>query len=277
MYNLIPSNLLRQIFTPIKRKYVMKHSSSRILRKLFTFVIRPKEIVAVPSYYSQQLSCQILYLSHLFVKFFGERGSGVFVEIGANNGINCSNTWGLAERGWTGYMVEAIPELAQECRDNHSDHKSVSIFESAISDLDDQELKFNVSGTLSTANQELKSEYLNTEWARPSVTNREIVVKTKKLDTFLRENEIMIGFDLLVVDVEGLEGKVFSGFSLHLFLPKMIIIELVDTHPHLKATANSDALLGQQILSAGYEIVYKDVINTVFVRRDVWENAYLLK
>ena len=102
------------------------------------------------------------------------------------------------------------------------------------------------------------------------------MLRTKKLDTFLRENEIMIGFDLLVVDVEGLEGKVFSGFSLDLFLPKMIVIELVDTHPHLKATSNSDAVLGQQILSAGYEIVYKDVINTVFIRRDVWEKAYVL-
>jgi len=255
----------------------MKNTSSRILRKLFRSMNRPKGIIAVPDYYPQQPSCQILYLSHLFAKFFGERDSGVFVEIGANNGINCSNTWGLAERGWTGYMVEAIPELAHECRNNHSGHKLVSIFEHAISDLDDHELKFNVSGTLSTANQELKSEYLNTAWARPSVTNREIVLRTKKLDTFLIENEIMIDFDLLVVDVEGLEGKVFSGFSLNLFLPKMIVIELVDTHPHLETTSNSDALLGQQILSAGYEIVYKDVINTVFVRRDIWENAYLLK
>lgn len=254
----------------------MKYSKSRILRKLIKSVNSPKGITAVPDYYSQQPSCQIVYLSHLFAKFLGERDCGIFVEIGANNGINCSNTWGLAERGWTGYMVEAIPELAQECRNNHRDHKLVSIFESAISDLDDHELKFNVSGTLSTANQELKLEYLNTSWAQPSVTSREIVLRTKKLDTFLRENDILVGFDLLVIDVEGLEWKVFSGFSLDVFLPKMIIIELVDTHPHLNATSDSDALLGQQILSAGYEIVYKDVINTVFVRRDVWESAYIL-
>lgn len=238
---------------------------------------RPKEIIATPDYYPQQPSCQIVYLSHLFAKFLGESESGIFVEIGANNGINCSNTWGLAERSWTGYMVEAIPELAQECRNNHSNHKLVSIFESAISDLDDHELIFNVSGTLSTANQELKLEYLNTSWASPSVTNKEIVLKTKKLDSFLKENEIIPGFDLLVVDVEGWEWKVFSGFSIDTFIPKMIIIELVDTHPHLKATSDSDAILGQRILSAGYEIVYKDVINTVFVRRDIWENAYIIK
>jgi FkbM family methyltransferase len=255
----------------------MKHSYSRILEKLFKSMNRPNGIVDDMEYYPRQPSCQIVYLSHLFAKFLGEKDSGVFVEIGANDGINCSNTWGLAERGWTGYMVEAIPELAQKCRDNHSNHKSVSIFESAISDLDDHELKFNVSGTLSTANQELKSEYMSTAWARPLVTSREIVLKTKKLDTFLNENQILVGFDLLVIDVEGLESKVFSGFSLDFFSPKMIIIELVDTHPHLKTTSNSDALLGQQILATGYEIVYKDVINTVFVRRDVWESAYILK
>jgi FkbM family methyltransferase len=255
----------------------MKYSNFRILEMLFKSMNRPKGIVAALDYYPIQPSCQIVYLSHLFAKFLGERDTGVFVEIGANNGINCSNTWGLAERGWTGYMVEAIPELAQECRDNHSNHELVSVFESAISDLDDHELKFNVSGALSTANQELKSEYMRTAWARPLVTSREIVLRTKKLDTFLKENGILVGFDLLVIDVEGLESKVFSGFSLDFFSPKMIIIELVDTHPHLKSTSDSDAFLGQQILLAGYEIVYKDVINTVFVRRDVWESAYLLK
>jgi hypothetical protein len=59
--------------------------------------------------------------------------------------------------------------------------------------------------------------------------------------------------------------------------PKMLIVELVDTHPDLQSTANSDAKLGQVILSAGYEIVYKDFINTVFVRKDIWIQAYEIK
>ena len=45
------------------------------------------------------------------------------VEIGANDGISCSNTWGLSERGWTGFMVEPIAESASACRKNHAAYK----------------------------------------------------------------------------------------------------------------------------------------------------------
>ena len=42
---------------------------------------------------------------------------GVFVEAGANDGYTWSNTYYLERwRGWRGVLVEAIPQLAAECR-----------------------------------------------------------------------------------------------------------------------------------------------------------------
>jgi FkbM family methyltransferase len=42
---------------------------------------------------------------------------GVFVEAGANDGYTWSNTYYLERwRGWSGVLVEGIPELAAECR-----------------------------------------------------------------------------------------------------------------------------------------------------------------
>jgi hypothetical protein len=66
----------------------------------------------ISGFYLQQPPCQILHLDTLFTKFLGARDYGTFVEIGANDGVSCSNTWGLAERNWSGLMVEAIPALA---------------------------------------------------------------------------------------------------------------------------------------------------------------------
>ena len=113
-----------------------------------------------------------------------------------------------------------------------------------------------------------------TNWAAPFVTNEEVVIQSKKLDTFLVEIGIEKGFDVLVVDVEGFESQVFAGFSLSLWRPKMLIVELADTHPDLNSTSKVDARLGKQIVRANYNIVYKDSINTVFIRDDVWEITF---
>lgn len=240
------------------------------------FPRRHKKISSqINSYYSLQPSCQVKNLDTLFEIFFGQRDDGTFVEVGANDGISCSNTWGLSERGWRGYMVEPIPSFARECRKNHEGHPAVSVHETAIGNREDMEIKFNIAGMLTTANANLKAEYKTIDWSQDLVTEETKIVVSQSLDTFLMENGVKVGFDLLVVDVEGFEKEVFSGFSLQTWFPKMLIVELADTHPNLNSTRTSDAKLGLEIAQSGYLTVYKDWINTVFVRRDVWDKAYL--
>ena len=48
-------------------------------------------------------------------EILAKRG-GFFVEAGANDGYRQSNTYLLERaRGWTGILVEAIPDLARRC------------------------------------------------------------------------------------------------------------------------------------------------------------------
>src|SRR5258706_11075345 len=45
--------------------------------------------------------------------------SGTFIEVGANDGLNQSNTyWFERFRSWHGVLIEAVPEKAEECRRN---------------------------------------------------------------------------------------------------------------------------------------------------------------
>ena len=46
----------------------------------------------------------------------------------------------------------------------------------------------------------------------------------------------------------------------------MIIAELTHTHPDLHVISAGDAHLQSAIQKAGYSVVYKDAINTVFAR-----------
>jgi hypothetical protein len=94
------------------------------------------------------------------------------------------------------------------------------------------------------------------------------------LDSLLEDREIPAEFDLLVVDVEGYEGPVSAGFSLARWSPKMLIVELADTHPDLSLTAGADAQLSTETQAVGHHIVYKDHLNTVFVREQLFKSAY---
>ena len=226
------------------------------------------------TYYPQQQSCQIPNLWFLFELFFGRRTEGTFVEVGAYDGVTVSNTWGLAARGWRGWMAEPVPTLAALCRQSHAQHPAITVVETAVGAEGTHEIRLYLADTLTTANPTLFSEYRHTDWAQGALTDKEIVVAATTLDRFLGDHNVPHDFDVLVVDVEGYEAEVFSTFDLSRWTPKMLIIELSDTHSSLSTTARADSALGTHIVEAGYRIVYKDEINTVFVRNDVWEDAY---
>jgi len=243
-------------------------TAQRRLRQL-----RPRR-VDESGYYPQQPDCQIGTLNHLYSLFLGNHEEGTFVEIGANDGLLVSNTWGLAERHWQGLMVEPIPALAAACRRNHREHPNVVVVEAAISDGAQSEITLSVAGALTTANPEQKREYAAIEWSSYELTGYDIVVPSQTLDRLLEAGGVSPGFDVLVVDVEGFESAVFAGFTLPVWRPKMMIIELADTHPAFTATKSTDAELGRSLVAAGYTTVFKDAINTVFVRDDIWSAAF---
>jgi FkbM family methyltransferase len=235
----------------------------------------PRKVVRQSGgYYPTEKTCQISNIGTILEMFLGARNNGVFVEVGANDGINCSNTWGLSVRGWRGLMVEPIPIFAEKCRSNYRLNQSISIHQIAIAGRNEEKTSFKLAGMLTSANDDLHSEYKNVSWSKNLLTPESIQVPSTTLDRFLEDNGVDSDFDLLVVDVEGYEGKVFSGFTLEEWHPKMMIVELADTHPDLNSTRKSDAMLGFAIQAKGYTIVYKDWINTVFVRQDVWKSTF---
>ena len=51
----------------------------------------------------------------LVAAFFGDI-KGFFVEVGANDPRERSQTWHLEQAGWTGILIEPQPDLARELR-----------------------------------------------------------------------------------------------------------------------------------------------------------------
>jgi len=219
-------------------------------------------------YYHPTRSCQIPNLGFLYELFLGRQSDGVFVEVGAFDGISWSNTSCLAEVGWRGLLIEPVPEFAEQCRSRYAGNELIEVIQCAAG-ASDAQIKLMVGGSLTTASEALAAEYRDIEWSK-SLAERmvSIEVRQARLDDLLAERGIEPGFDVIVVDVEGFEAEVFAGFSIERWRPRMLIVELADTHPDLVTTRGSDAVLSRSITSAGYDIVYKDSINTMFVRRD---------
>jgi FkbM family methyltransferase len=187
------------------------------------------------------------------------------VEVGAFDGISYSNSSCLADAGWSGLLVEPIPAFAEVCRERYANNPRIKICEAAAGE-ENTAIEINIAGELTTTNRDVLHAYSSIDWAKSSVENvRRITVPQRKLDDILEGVAAPSPIDILIVDVEGAEASVFAGFTIGKWRPKMMIVELAHTHPDLHKVSAKDIDIQRMIESNGYSVVYKDMINTVFV------------
>ncbi|MBE9203862.1 FkbM family methyltransferase [Synechocystis salina LEGE 06099] len=215
-------------------------------------------------FYSPPSSCQIPELANLYKMFLGEIHDGYFVEVGAFDGVSFSNSSCLIDAGWSGLLIEPVPQFAEMCRRRYQDNDNVTVIECAVGE-NISTVEISVAEALSTTNIQMLEIYKNLHWSKHVVTNSpKIFVKQRTLDNILDELSPDIKIDVLIIDVEGNEEYVFAGFSLSRWRPRMVVVELTHTHPDLYQVCQSHALLQSKIESEGYTIIFKNAINTVF-------------
>lgn len=217
--------------------------------------------------YSLSPTCQIKNLDEIYLKYFGLFTSNrIFVEIGAYDGESVSNTSCLADSGWRGIYVEPIQEFYLKCLDRHK-HNKVIVSNLSIG-LTEGVQKIYKNGILSSLDQEHATIGVN-KFNYPQYT--EEFCYQLRMDTFLTNYNVPYEFDLLIVDVEGNEDEVFYSFDLNKWKPKMMIVELMDEHQY--SQDNLDIVLKIKnlrnfICRYNYKEIYRDDINTIFVKDD---------
>ena len=183
----------------------------------------------------------------LVAAFFGNT-KGYFVEVGANDPRERSQTWHLEQAGWTGILIEPQPDLAAKLRA----HRKAKIFEVACSSPENagRQLPLHVAGPLST---------LDRKHMAPGATpERVITVPIRTLDSILVEAGSPAKFDFLSIDVEGHEIEVLRGFDIARWRPRLILLEdhVADLSRHRYLTA------------AGYRIIRRYENNGWYVPRE---------
>lgn len=231
----------------------------------------PKRSPAPLTRYTVDAECQVENLPEIYKRVFGLRRTGYFVEVGAMDGQDHSNTCGLADIGWSGLYIEATADYAQKCAARHAKN-NVRVLRRAISDHTGV-LRLHRANALTTADALTEDAYAAMEWSRGSLHHEYEDVPCTTLDQTLAEFKTPPGFDVLIIDVEGHEQQVLDGFSINVWRPTMIIIEIQDEHPEFLALPNADEFVARskrlrEILeAAGYVLLYKNIINSVYVRK----------
>lgn len=220
-------------------------------------------------YYVPHPTCQIPNLGAMYEELFGRRSTGHFVEVGAYDGVQWSNTSFLATIGWQGIYVEPVQEFAAACALHHASN-NVHVFPVACGREETRAITLHLGGSLSTVSDRYVDVYNKLPWAQGNHHGVTRQVPACALNTILESACWPNVFDLLVVDVEGGEQAVFDGLDLDRWQPHVVIAELhhgnadFDAFPDVK---EANARLRSEILAYGYAVFYEDQINTVFRRR----------
>jgi FkbM family methyltransferase len=191
-------------------------------------------------------------------KLLGRENEKTVVEVGANNGFFCSNSYPFILRGWNSILIEPNPEVFRQLQRFHANRNNVTLFQCACGSSETvMPLYLGKDGE--TGYSTLSNE--NSDWYNATRGNKFIYVSVKPLNDILKEAFCPENFGFLSIDTEGYDYEVLSGVNLERFRPKVIMTE--DEKPPFTNAQLKNNLL----LSNNYQLDYKIRSNAIWVRK----------
>jgi hypothetical protein len=231
--------LLRRLTRRVKRRRLLigPEDHIRLQKQLYDHIVRADLAVAgvvprLPVEFRSEWGEDTL----LYELFRGQR-SGVFVEVGALDGVRCSVSYLFEAIGWSGVLVEPIPEQHAACMKNRPGAK---VFHAALGPA-------GSSGT-TTFMVPVRTEH------QPSGYRPHEGMGTGHLAVLKKA-----GARMRAVTVEGGELDVLCGFDLKRFRPRVLVIE--------DNSLGNDRRIGELLGAAGYDQLLWIGANRVFIAR----------
>jgi FkbM family methyltransferase len=148
---------------------------------------------------------------------------GFFVEAGANDGYDQSNTYYLERaRGWTGILVEPVPFLHHEAT---RERVRSRVFNCALVDdgFTEPVVRLRYGGLMTAvAGQGAPEDAHDFVQEEP---DHEFEVEARTLSSLLDEAQAP-PIDFLSLDVEGHEPQVLAGLDLARHAPRWMLVEV---------------------------------------------------
>lgn len=155
------------------------------------------------------------------ISVLGESTDGFFVEVGASDGVEYSNTYYMEKvLGWKGICIEPHPDLYQKLSQNRECHLSNAlVYEKA-----GESLSFQLNGMLSGIVNESSGGMMR-KWTGPNIRKT-----TTTLDAVLKEFKAPKVIDYLSLDVEGNEYNILKTFPFGEYTFRCLTVEHNEPH-----------------------------------------------
>ncbi len=196
-------------------------------------------------YYSQYGQDRLLN------SIFGGKAGGIFLDIGAHDGVDLSNSYFFEkEKNWTGICVEPLPEVFKKLEKN----RNCIVENCAISDVEG-DLDFVAASGDHEMISGFGREQVVIEHIKESGGSYEIIkVPTFRLDTILDKHGI-VKADFCSLDVETHEINVVKSLDWENYYIKFLVIE-----------ANIGIEVVERYLSPWYEM-YGRIVGDIILKR----------
>jgi FkbM family methyltransferase len=218
------------------------------------------QIEAMHSSTTFSIEAEDLLVERIFYQLLGNRSdrNGLYVDLGAFDPIQHSNTYRLYKRGWRGINVEANPEAKRKF--------------SAIRPLD---TTLNVAigpdgqtGKYLCFDEPLLNGFLDQaaidhHLARGHCIISEHSVEFVSINCLLKRHMPRRRVDFLNIDIEGMEHFILSEWDFSQWLPSVIAIEI---HGFYGVTEISETPVANLLKERGYTFVSRLWHTSIFAR-----------
>ena len=151
-------------------------------------------------------------------KYLGNISNGKYLDIGAGEAIDLSNTYELYTKGWNGVLVEPYPRYAKEILEKRPNDKlCAKVITNRVGEMEmwDTAAIETVLGVDYKTNPMRQDNILRTPYFVPCYTMNE----------FLEEYPEVKEPDFLSLDIETGEEAMLSCTDFNVFKPKLMCIE----------------------------------------------------
>lgn len=194
----------------------------------------------------------------LYENYFKEKKDGVFLEIGADDGIDKSNTKFFEDIGWTGICIEPSPKrfkLLKENRNCICENYAISDNIGEVDFMDISGWGKGLSGIIDLYEDKHKIRIENETKSNLNKGVEIVKVKTQLLNN-LFENHKIYKIDFCTIDTEGSEYEILKTVDFDKYYIKIIIVE----------NNYNDFKVNDLLISKGYKKIHKLTIDDVYIK-----------
>lgn len=160
-------------------------------------------------------------------EFFDYKPDGLFVDVGAFDGVHLSNSLSFELGGWRGVCVEPHPDYFEHCRTARPG--SICVNAACVSDPAVNEVTFRVEPLGLLSGIAADHDDVAARYAKRGLEFKgfqEVTVPAATLTEIL-ERHLPNGndVDFMSIDVEGTEIEALKGLDLDRFSPRVLVIE----------------------------------------------------